>query len=319
MASMSYPPWTAPGTLERDRKKQGQWWINAKEVFLRPWRRRGHTALSPSHKESKKRKKSHGLQEQVFTPRTQEDRLRDQVKQQFQPFVKHLDHFSPESASEDGASKPASINSSFHPPPYKPSRPSLRNVFPMYDTPKVTPQKPDGPRRHSTGTTNVERCQVVPVDPVTSPPVEVAKYERPSSTGVTRYQRPSSASSSGSNERSIDRRQRRVSAARAIPVLPKRDHRQLQRHNTDPTADFFEQPRHRQLRQNYPNDNAQSKPHYLPPPKNNFAYQPWSPDHDLASQDTSDDFALSPDAFAKLHSIQEEKDEIKGFDEFMMY
>ena len=330
MASVSYPSWTAPGSLERDRKKHGQWWNNAKEVFLRPWRRRGHTAMSPSHRESKRKKKTPGLQQHVFTPRTQEDRLRDRVAQQFPPLIKHFDHYSPGrplDLPERDSSQSASINSSFHPPPYKPSRPSLKNVFPMCDTPKVAPQKPEGPRRHSTGTTNIDRHQLIiadrvsppPVDRVSPPPVEVAKYESPSSAGVTRYQRPSSASSSSSNERSVDRRQRRVSAARVIPVLPKR---QLRRHNTDPTPNFFERgserpaysPRHRELQQT--EDYPRLRPHYVPPAlRNNFAFQPWSPD--LASEDASEDF--SPDVFAKLHSIQEEKDEIKGFDEFMMY
>ena len=269
--------------------------------------------MSPAHKESKKRKKSRGVQQPVFTPRSQEDCLRDRVAQQFPPLVKH---YSPDRPSElAGSSQSGSINSSFHPPPYKPSRPSLKNVFPMYDTPRVAPQKPEGARRHSTGTTNVERQQLIMADRITPPPIEVAKYERPPFAGVPRHQRPSSASSSSSNERSVDRRQRRVGAARAIPVLPKR---QLRRHNTDPTFNFFERPseqphspRHRQ-----PEESSWFRPHHAPPaPRNNLAYQPRSPD--LASEDASEDF--SPDIFAKLHSIQEEKDEIKGFDEFMMY
>ena len=197
MASMPYPPWrSAPPTPEgRYRKK---WWSNAKQAVLRPWRRR-------SDRRVKKRKTS--ASPHPYTPRTQEEQFRavrgDPIPR-FSPFVNQLNFpiMSPLNMGNVGDMQPKAFSEGYGgssqdttppptfdpgPAPYKPSRPSLSNIFPMYSTLQVAPRKlPEGQRRHSTGTTNTE-------------------------------QRPS-VQSTESNERSLDRRERRVRAVRALPV-----------------------------------------------------------------------------------------------------
>ena len=162
MASSPHHSWKSAPSLEaRDRKK---WW---NKVFQHSWRRRSR----------QKRKRSTEPQP-PFTPQTQEEHFRAQQGEpipNFSPFKNQLNlpnfsptnlgnHLQPQASAiaQDTTSPPT-----FDPAPtaYKPSRPLLSNVFPMYNTVQVAPQKPvedqsrtsEDQRRHSTGTTNVEQ------------------------------------------------------------------------------------------------------------------------------------------------------------------
>lgn len=272
MASMPYPPWKSAPSSPGGRSHR-KWWSDAKKAVLRPWRRR-------SERRVKKRKTS--VSPYPYMPRTQEEQFRAvrlEPMPKFSPFMNQLNfpNFSPPNMGDMQPARPAGLLSEGHgessegttqpptfdpdPGPYKPTRPSLSNVFPMYSTLQVAPKKlPEDQRRHSTGNTqNIER-------------------------------RPS-VKSTESNERSIDRRQRRVSAARALPVLnvlPKRK-------NSAPTLPY-----------QMPSSCQDSPPHI------NYTYPP----------DEFEPPAMLPsDALLRLKSIQEESSdsEIKGFDEFMMY
>ena len=276
MASSSpYPSWkSAPSSLEgRDRKK---WW---NKVFLHSWRRRSR---------QRKRKKSTTPQP-PFTPRSQEEQFRGEPIPNFSPFSNQLNlpnlsptnlgnHLQPQAPS----SAQDTTTPTFDPGPassYKPTRPLLSNVFPMYNTVQLAAQKPleeqqrtllEDRRRHSTGTTGVDQ---------------------------------SATQSTEINERSLDRRQRRVGAVRALPVpnvLPKRG---LQRRSTEP---LVRPARYQNLKPPHPVNSAPLAPH--PGPRlHNYSYP-------------TDDTLLTNE-FTRLKSIQEEQSdsEMKGFDEFMMY
>ena len=276
MASSSpYPSWkSAPSSLEgRDHKK---WW---NKVFLHSWRRRSR---------QRKRKKSTTPQP-PFTPRTQEEQFRvdrGEPIPNFSPFSNQLNlpnfsptnlgnHLQPQAPSSAQDTTPPT----FDPGPassYKPTRPLLSNVFPMYNTVQLAAQKPleeqqrtllEDRRRHSTGTNSVDQ---------------------------------SATQSTEINERSLDRRQRRVGAVRALPVpniVPKRG---LQRRSTEP---LVRPARYQNLKPPHPVNSAPLTPH--PGPRLHYP---------------TDDTLLTNE-FTKLKSIQEEQSdsEIKGFDEFMMY
>ena len=278
MASSSpYPSWkSAPSSLEgRDRKK---WW---NKVFLHSWRRRSR---------QRKRKKSTTAQP-PFTPRTQEEQLRvdrGEPIPNFSPFSNQLNlpnfsptnlgnHLQPQAPSSAQDTTPLPT---FDPGPasYKPTRPLLSNVFPMYNTVQLAPQKPleeqqrtllEDQQRHSTAATAVE--------------------QQTQSTEI--------------NERSLDRRQRRVGAVRALPVpnvVPKRG---LQRRSTEP---LVRPARYQNLKPPLPVNSIPLAPH--PGPRPHIYSYP------------TDDMLLTNE-FTRLKSIQEEQSdsEIKGFDEFMLY
>jgi len=282
MASSPHHSWKSAPSLEaRDRKK---WW---NKVFQHSWRRRSR----------QKRKKSTDPQP-PFIPRTQEEHFRAQQGEpipNFSPFKNQLNlpNFSPTNLGNHLQPQAPSITQDATSPPtfdpasttYKPSRPLLSNVFPMYNTVQVAPQKPveeqpktslEDQRRHSTGTTDVEQ--------------------------------QSSTQSTEINERSLDRRKRRVEAVRALPVpnvVPKRG---IQRRSSEPLV----RPVHYQnLHRGY---------HKPPNPVN---YVPLTahpgPLHHNYSYPKDD--TLLTNEFTRLKSIQEEQSdsEIKGFDEFMMY
>lgn len=287
MASASYPPQSMSSTPERAHNRK--WWGNAKQLFLRPWRRRErplrHTSRGNTPRGSnKKRKKGVRAPQLMYTPRTWDQQLQEQYQPlplfpQFSPFA----NISPVKRpfSEPPASTEVTPASTFDPnPPYKSTRPSLFNVFPMYDTPKVVPAA--GARRHLT----------------------------PSNMECEHDRRPSVASTS--SDRSEERRQRRTGAIRALPVLPKRDSRSrgdVEQHSTS-GSEISSHHGPSRPRDYTPRYEDYLQHHHPPLPRNNFAYPNWPPIEP----------SLNTDPFLQLRSIEEEdNDEIKGFDEFMMY
>ena len=325
MASLPYPPWaSAPSTLDRDDKKE-KWWKNAKEALKKPWKwkhGRGHKSGSP-----------------VYTPTTQQDHWRERAP--FGAFPPIMAQLSPrsfnkgrrfsnpeEQLSQQLFERGTEEATDFELPEYKPPRPPLSNLFTMYDAPAISANKPGGGRRVAS--------------PVASPPPNLGAVSRKSSfshgdrerggeegeedgdeerkreareRGGERRGRSHTPSveSAGSNDRSMERRQRRTGAVRELPRLPKRsasfDRADVQSHRSLPEVAM-----HRRRRPTpAPRDMVDygAPPYHFArptsPPRgfaaHNFAYPPWQPHGD----------GLPP------LSEEGDSDDIKGFDSFMMY
>ena len=366
MASMDdYPPWTS-GPPQKERKK---WWRKAKKVFLQPWRKSHSTSVMQTGKQKKVKVRKRS-QQSGYDPKSQEEQYGVRIPL-FRPLISH---FSPRPQNSESSSSFSSdsLSLNFDPPPYKPPRPSLSNVFPIYESPQVVSSKPVPKykplmteqrfvppipetfepqfpgskfesrfpelRLHSKLSQRPEPAhedvskfepakeavsQFEPHFPLSrfEPHFTPASFEphftpssfephfppssfgltshdpptppRRHSTGSTNIERPQSAQSSDSGERTVDRRRRRISAVRALPVIQKKIGQEPESYGYNPHL------------MNYPRP---------PPTSNNYAYRPWPLENE------TDVFAT--DAIQKLRLIQEEEstdDDIKGFDEFMMY
>ncbi len=451
MASRSYPeypyPWTAPPLTTGN---QG-WWGNAKNAFLRPWRKQqrvtspGEPKRRPSGKKKQeedrkgrmpRKKNADQLQ---YQPRTQQEYYAPYSTPEIPVFVPRFTNLSPFQNKPDNKSttstnkSSSSLEGEFEIPKAddKPVRPLLSNIFPMYDSPSVTPQKPkskgdplqDEPsRRFSRETTDVNRLAAEVADRLSSrtssssssqhsveeqhrraePVLKSQKSESDSSsesessdespvaenhpsarpqsrrlspycgptavpdlrgflsqeqprrhstgttaierTSLTPAQRPSSAQSttSTSSEHSFERRQRRTSAVRALPVVPKRTNVYLQQRKLSPTPAPIEEETESDARDSptgfHPRHHHQHPPPRQIPSRNNLAYRPWPPDNaeDVFSQEVYQKLqSPTKQSLGPLKAVgkwvkgkskgkaedeaEDEEEEIKGFDSFMMY
>ena len=198
----------------------------------------------------------------------------------------------------------------------KPStRPSLASVFPMYDSPQLTPAQ--------TRTITQERRHSLPAS---SPPRKLLTPDD--------QQRRPSVSSDVTSER-LNRRERRAHAIRAIPLLPNQ-HR-VEKQNV------YNSPYRRPPVVGYP-------PYPPYPPMgmpNSFSFPPWPQPHEQLQEleeelEEEEEVEGGEDPYyqitetpkkskevkskskegkkaKKLSQLNESDDDIKGFDAFMMY
>lgn len=246
MAEMSYPPWSAPSTLEREKPKK---WNNIKRAFKKPWDRK------PQHKHQTKKREDRTRSPLPPSPAIEESSFRELQFGQFSPFGPGRQKINPLSGGGNPflfhqltggggfpnyhpptSFKPYSKDSPyekkksheedkpskgmFSPPTPKPSRPALSNIFPMYDSSKVyktpvnktksSPVKPSSSSKPPLS--NQRRSSTPTVDDV---PQQMLKH-RPSHTSAQ------STTSDITFERT-GRRERRASAIRVLPTLPAAD------------------------------------------------------------------------------------------------
>ncbi len=210
MASIPYPPWSAPSTLERDNKGGPRW----KQWFRqRSGRKAKKETPSPTHQPSLIDDR---YNMNPFIPRPSPF-SRPFAANPLSPLANyspganrqiHTDYTSSED-NHDGVFDPEALIG-------KTNRPSLANVFPMLDSPSqkrpmvpvisVSPplspgrhsmSPPLGPRRHSVSTTPVQGY-------------------------ITPGQRPlrTSAPTDPTSDPRYNRRERRAEAFRKLPLLP---------------------------------------------------------------------------------------------------
>ena len=242
MAELHYPPWarSAPTTLERDRKDKHNKWTSFKKAIKKPWERTSIRKSQPKKRDDRsalpppaglEETSFRQLQFGEFSPFGAGKQKINPLSGGGNPFLFHQltggggfpnypQPFKPYSEDvphqkkyeEDDATKGV-----FSPPTPKSTRPSLRNVFPMYDSPKVN-KKP------------VSKTKSSPVKPIH--PIRPVSNERRSSTPTVvsvapqnvLKNRPSHTSAQSTTSditfERTGRRERRASAIRALPMLP---------------------------------------------------------------------------------------------------
>ena len=319
MAAVPYPPWgSAPSTLDGQDKTE-KWWKNAKDALKKPWKWKKHKGKSSPP---------------ACTPSTQLDAripfggfppIMSQLSSLYERRMSDPEERTSRRLYERGTED----TTDFEPPEYKPPRPLLSNVFSMYDTPSVIAGKPggggavrregDGGWRKEEGGERGGRRRQVPSttaskqrhDNVKLEEEENEEEDKEGETGRERRHTPS-AESVGSNDRSMERRQRRTGAVRDLPRLPKRsasfDYSDVKSQCSLPEAAM----RRRRRPTPAPRDIVDGIPprHFVHSPlegitHHNFQILPWQ---------------LHPDCLPPLSEEGDASaDEIKGFDSFMMY
>lgn len=247
MAEMSYPPWSAPSSLEKNSKPK-KW--NIKRAFKKAWERK------PQYKHQTKKKEDHTRSPLSPRPGIEESSFRELHFGQFSPYgpgrqkinplsgggnpflfhqltgggafpnyhpptpFKPYSQDSPYEKKKSDEEDKLSKDNMFSPPTPKPNRPALSNIFPMCDSPKVNK-------------TPVNKTKSSPVKPTSSSKLQVSNQRRnsnPSVDGASQQMlkhRPShtyaqSTTSDITFERT-GRRERRASAIRVLPTLPAAD------------------------------------------------------------------------------------------------
>lgn len=211
MAELTYPPWSAPTTMERERKKSDKW-SNIKRVMAKPWSRRSQ------------RRKPHRSPTAVLSPFAFGEFSRFGAgREKINPLsgggnpllfqqLTGLNHGQrPALRLYDDREKEEPPKGVFAPPTPKPSRPPLSNVFPMYDSPTLSrPKTSKAMPLHSSNPSsvapNMERRKSTPA----VKPMPQHLHVHPSAYSTT---------SDITYERT-GRRERRASAIRALPMLP---------------------------------------------------------------------------------------------------
>ena len=255
MAEMSYPPWSAPSTMERDKKNKAKSkkWTNMKRAFKKPWQKR------PAPQERSRPTKDRsalpppaGLEEtsfrQVqfgeFSPFGQGRQKINPLSGGGNPFLfnqltggagfpnyhpitrlPYLEEASPyEKRRED--EKPSGY---FDPPTPKPSRPALSNIFPMYDNPKV--QKTSTPAaavQQKKATATKTPSVLKPVQP-SKPSINERRGSTPAVSSMPpnalKNRHPHTSAQSTTSDITDERmgrreRTRRPSAIKMLPLLP---------------------------------------------------------------------------------------------------
>ena len=329
MAYYPYTPWTMsePSTMDREKPKDG-WWKNTKEAMKKPWK------WKAGNKGRKKRPS--------YTPTTQQEKWRERPFGAFPPIMAQLtpSGFGLERRNSCPSERLAQqINKEgkekaddFEIPEYEGQRrPRLDSIFPMYDTPSVVADKPGrrnsidhgtasaapgGAKPEPTTSTNAGQGSAKPKPVPRSSSFNQPDYaekekekedeEREKEYRARAGTRKESVDSNSSNDRSVDRRQRRTGAVRDLPRLPRR--------NSFDRGDVQSLPEtalHRRRRPTpVPIERGPFELHYRRPtkpprgaPAHNFPYPQWGPPAD----------GLPP--------LTEEggSDEIKGFDNFKLY
>ena len=141
MASLPYPPWSAPPTIET--RQRHRWLSGAKKKLLKPWKK---SQASPNQESKKKlwqqsKYSSYGLQNETDGPAAG-------FPINFSPFRSALnDHHPFRSPLKMSFSAPTSPekeereSSTFEPPSFRSNRPSVHGLFPKESdrTPNIRP------------------------------------------------------------------------------------------------------------------------------------------------------------------------------------
>jgi hypothetical protein len=167
MAGMSYPPFSAPSTMERDRKRKEKpkRWTNMKRAFKKPWQKR-----SPPQERSRTTKDRSalpppaGLEDRYgeFSPFGHGRQKINPLSGGGNPFLFHQltggaafpnyhpitrAPYSEEASPYEKRRKTEATSEYFDPPTPKPSRPALSNIFPIHETVTKTSSVPVQPGR----------------------------------------------------------------------------------------------------------------------------------------------------------------------------
>ena len=365
---MPYPPWdsaSAPPSLNQSNAPSSPRWLNnAKEAILKPWRRR-----------SQRRQKKKAAKQASDTPYRQDEYLYNPNPFAPRPFAAgggfprfstpfsadkpHINHPAAGGGLQPSRNGFADYASSpepdlpkgyFEPEAallYKPSRPALSNVFPMYDSPQLTPT----PQRGTAGMRPTPEREMIPspernIEPGMRPTPEInlAPGMRPNIAGMRRHSTPigpplpqqeprrpsrTSASSDISSERS-NRRERRANMMRVIPNLPNKPqvrkesvYSRTPSHNEQYSSTHvspvyphqYSQPPHMPYSPNYPQQGRGLS--------NSFSFPPWPQPHEQlqelekeieedqidGEEDERWEMARRRDVHNKLQHIKEESDD----------
>lgn len=363
MASYPYPPWSAPASLKKDKSS---WWKNTKQALKRHWpkKQKSKDHISKSNSADTNLAPAPILYNPYnpFSPEyhPQQPAYPNFDRPQFAPGNifhpqfggnYHPQGFPPLAGihtpqTDDGSS---STHDTFEVPEVKPTRPSLKGIFPQYNTPLLDLEKPQKKsaiiRRHSTGGVHAPL--------VSSKPQQQQQQQRPLRSSEQSVQ------SDG-----VGRQHRRdlLRGIREIPVLPRRDggpYRQMgsgpvqqKGHQRNPSFDHDDNSSSSQSSSEEPyqqDRTAYSAPHRQPPPARKplsskktpppppppggFSFQPHAPplqnqsllqelQDEIEEEGSEGSGSYEPEFVpAALRPIEEEQtgDEIKGFDGFMMY
>ena len=238
MAELSYPPWSAPSTMERERKKAKK----MTEVKKKPWWKRSQrkpqklgdrSALPPPPGQDKMSFPPPQPRYGEFSPfgRGREkinplsgggtpflfQQLTGGIAYPYPPPMRaftETPRYEKKDYQEEAAASPKGL---FTPPSPKPSRPPLSNIFPMYDSPNLNKTRLQ--KTQSAGASKT---------PKHAPKVGGRRNSTPAVTAVPEAQRalkqrPSYTSAqSTTSDITYQRmaRKRRASAIRALPTLP---------------------------------------------------------------------------------------------------
>ena len=306
---MSFYPYSFESGSDSSAVGQGKadssWWKNTKDAIKRQWKWRA------GNKEGKKRPN--------YTPTAQQDGWRERPFGAFPPIMAQLNPVGfiderrrSSNPEEKLAKKFRQEEGDFELPEYEGQRrPRLDSVFPMYGTPgsRTLPATSSTAVGRSSSFNETDGgLQEKRRETEGREDAEDDEAEQPDSHEAADTRRES-IDSTGSGERSLDRRKRRMGAVRQLPVLPRRyagfdrtevrslpeiSHRRPRQRRPTP-APFFE-------RGGLDMYGPMSPPRG--PPLHNFAYPRWGP----------------PQA-DNLPTLSEESDngDIKGFDDFKMY
>lgn len=285
---MSTYPYSSSGPAVMDEEKSGgSWWKNTKDAIKKPWK------WEAGNKDQRK-----------HSPSFQPDPWNERPFRAFPPLMAQL---TPAVFQEERRSSYPGGGEQDAPEYEGQRRPRLDSVFPIHDTPseeaaKEAPAVVEGHRLG--GSKAVGR----------SSSFNETDYgqRRRESEGESQQrtsERRESIDSNNSEDRTLDRRKRRMGAVRQLPVLPKRGG------NVDHTdvRSLPETSSHRQRRPTpvpiYGRGRLEIPQYYYGGPiaplrgtPHHFPHSPWGPQAD------------------NLPTLSEESDDgIKGFDEFKMY
>ena len=293
-------------------KTESSWWKNTKEAIKRHWKSRA------GHKQGKKQPN--------YTPTTQMDLWREHPFGAFPPIMAQLNPMGyiherrrssnpEENRAKEFTKDQREEESGFDLPEYEGQRrPRLDSIFPIHGTPPAVSRTLPVPSSAAVGRSSssnetdsglggrgqeMERRR--DEEDEEDDEAEQDSYE----VAGTRRE---SMDSTGSGERSLDRRKRRMGVVRQLPVLPPRRNTGFDRTEVRSLPEVMSGHRRQRLRRPTPApfEYNYSRPINPPmgPPLHNFAYPHWG----------------SPPADT-LPTLSEESDtgDIKGFDDFKMY
>ena len=251
MAGMSYPPFSAPSTMERDRKskEKPKKWTNMKRAFKKPWQKRSppqersrptkdRSALPPPAglEESSFRRMQFG----EFSPFGQGRQKINPLSGGGNPFLFHQltggaafpnyhpisrTPYSEESSPYKKRHENEATSGYFDPPTPKPSRPALSNIFPMHDSQKTpataAQQKKATVTKTSSAPAQPEPKRLIHERRGSSPAVGAVPPNALKNRYLHVHTSAQSTTSDITDERMGRReRTRRPSAIKMLPVLP---------------------------------------------------------------------------------------------------
>ena len=262
MASMEY---SAPPTLERQktRTQSKSWLVSAKEIFFKPWRH------SQKKQRNYKAARHPNKAIQETSPNETNSLINFSSAYPNNPFQHGLINFhsrpSPEGMPQPHKNKQDKGNEREPEISENPTRPPLSNIFPMYNSPKVTPVTFGKPLQQMTNgkplqlMTNEKSLQQMtnekPLQLMTNEKslLQIVTNEEPPKQHVRRHSTPATPSdllklpSNHENRRSSassditpgnprqGRQERRASIQRDLPLLPKRGQDPF-KHNTNSSS-----------------------------------------------------------------------------------